>query len=441
MNERRLAWTLLTIAALNLAYGLAGSARLDEMKQAIEAQVEDGDERASFVEAVEGYIEARNDALTRLASFIADAGESEREGAWTSIIDDLGDIPELSDVDDELSSEAALALYDQFMTEEQAWVSALSVLETAAYRDDLIQLKLRLDNMTTLLEDKWKELLDDDGQLDQEERAAIAAISETYGRTAREMRDARERTRGYLNTLADVAANDMVGSFIPGVLGDIVGMLAQTVKAYNDYRSAVETMQTQLKELSAQELKLLEGFLTTRKDTQLFVEQNGLDVMKAHYADADGELRAFTGVGTSAQRRDAEEFADQVRGALSEHVSEGESTFNAFVTRHQGKFFGPVAPDIEEALLETQVWLAEGEDAESRGRDLQELLRAWRDDANTLFGVSFSRDGITDEERQFIQDYLRGDLEAVMEAMEEGQAFVQTLTASFDRRGLEDALK
>ena len=317
MNERRLAWTLLAIAALNLAYGLAGSARLDEMKQAIEAQVEDGDERASFVEAVEGYIEARNDALTRLASFIADAGESEREGAWTSIIDDLGDIPELSDVDDELSSEAALALYDQFMTEEQAWVSALSVLETAAYRDDLIQLKLRLDNMTTLLEDKWKELLDDDGQLDQEERAAIAAISETYGRTAREMRDARERTRGYLNTLADVAANDMVGSFIPGVLGDIVGMLAQTVKAYNDYRSAVETMQTQLKELSAQELKLLEGFLTTRKDTQLFVEQNGLDVMKAHYADADGELRAFTGVGTSAQRRDAEEFADQVRGALS----------------------------------------------------------------------------------------------------------------------------
>jgi hypothetical protein len=436
----RIRWLLLLVAValLSFNYGLAD--RLDEMVDEIEDRIEEGEERDVLIDGVEAYIDERDDALSELANLISATSESEMSSRWASVVDDMLDLPELDDLDDDLSSSEALALYNQFVDEERAWWLALSRINPAAHRDSIVQQRLRLVNMTELLEDKWAELLSDDSSIDEKQLSAIKALTETYLRTVRESRDNRERTRGWLGAAADVAANDMVGTmFIPGVLGDIIGMLAQTVKVYNDYKSTQESMEAQLKEMATQELKLLEEFLATREDTQLFTKENNFDLMKALYAEAENELRSVTSVGTSEQRRDAENFANLIRSSLTRHVSEGESIFNAFVSKHQGKFYGPISPEAREALQEPQVWLAEGRDAQTRGRDLQEDLRAWRDDANNLFGVNFSRDGITDEERQFIRDYLRGDLEALMRAMEDDD-FIEELTLLFDRRNVEETL-
>jgi hypothetical protein len=437
----RIRWLLLLAAVALLSFNYALADRLDEMVDEIEDRIAEGEERDVLIDGVEAYIDERDDALSELANLVSATSDSEMSSRWASVVDDMLDLPELDDLDDDLSSSEALALYNQFVDEERAWWLALSRINPAAYHDTIVQQRLRLANMTALLEDKWEELLSDDSSIDEKQLSAIKALTETYLRTVRESRDNRERIRGWVSAVADVAANDMVGTmFIPGVLGDIISMLAQTGKAYNEYQAAQKSMEAQLKELSAQELKLLEEFLATRKDTQLFVEQNGFDVMKARYADADNELRSFTGVGTSEQRRDAENFVNLIRGSLTRHVAEGESLFNSFVSKHQGKFYGPISPDTRQALLETQVWLAEGKDAETRGRDLQEDLRAWRDDANNLFSVNFSRDGITDEERQFIRDYLRGDLEALLRDMADTD-FIQELTQLFDRRTPEETLR
>ena len=57
-------WWLVLVAlvALSAPYALAQEERLDEMVEQIEDTLEDGDERSSFLEGVEAYIEAHSEA-------------------------------------------------------------------------------------------------------------------------------------------------------------------------------------------------------------------------------------------------------------------------------------------------------------------------------------------------------------------------------------------
>jgi hypothetical protein len=182
-------------------------------------------------------------------------------------------------------------------------------------------------------------------------------------------------------------------------------------------------------------------FNDTYKSTKAFVENNNFDKMKELYAQAENELKSFASVGTSGQRSDADKFVGQVLAALSEHVAEGQDVFNTFVKEHNLKFFGPLAPDIKESLLETQAWLEAANEVKSV--DLQRYLTALRSDSDNFFGVSLSVDGISDEERDFITSQLKNDLELLRKTIDDNQVVFSNdnLSLIYDRRALEDALK
>jgi hypothetical protein len=434
---------VLLTSSLSLGYALA-SERLDEMVEQIEAQVEDSNEQSLFVEAVEDYIQTRDNILTALKISIENDDEGDMQAEWESVIANLSDLPGLSDLSGSLSSDAAKELYDQFMDEEQAWVSALSVLETAAYRDDLVALRIRLATMTELLETKWQGFLNDDGQLDEKQWKVMADIYGILAALARDSDGKRQVIRNNIQIVTDLLAKtNVLSGVVPGEIASAVsqatGIIAETAKTYNQYKTALESLRPQLQELIGKELGLFVIFGETRKDTQLFVNENGYDIMKAHYGEAESELKSFAGVGTSGQRDDAAAFVNDTLNLLSRHVSEGKEIFDDFVTKHELKFFGPVGPDIQEYLVETEVWRTEADKA----RNLDRFLSALRDDTNTFFNVSLSVDGITDYEREYFEDEFSEDMGALKKAIEDNYAIFSNdnLSLIYDRRSVVEAIK
>ena len=437
---------LLLLVGLFLAHAAAlDRARYEEMVEQIEDVVEDGEERNAFIDAVGEYIELRDDALLDLVELIK-LSEGDRESEWRSVISRISGIPELADVDDDLTSEAALDLYDQFMDEEQEWVSALSVLETAAYRDDLVNLRIRLANMTTELDTKWTGLLNDDGRLDERQLRVMADIYGVLSQLATQSDTRRQTVRNSLQVVTELLSRvDVISGAVPGEVASAVnqalGVIAEATKLYNDSVTAYEALRPQLRDLAGQELGLLVIFNETRQDTQLFVNENGYDIMKELYDDAESELEDFEGVGTSGQQEDAEVFVGLIIDPLEDRLAEGGNIFNQFVAKHNLKFFGPVGPDIREFLVDTKVWLEQADSLSDL--DLQTVLSTWRSDSNSFFGVSLAGDGITDYEREFIREALASDLEDLQEAIDDaGTAFsTENLLLIHDRREANEAIE
>lgn len=440
-------WWFVMVAVLifNVAFVFADD-RLEEMQEAIEERLEEGDERDAFLEAVEEYIEERNDALSDLVDLILNGSEGEQEGAWRSIVSDLGYLPGLADADDDLESSEALYLYDEFVEQEEEWVSALSVLETAAYRDDMVALRIRLVTMTQLLETKWQGFLNDDGAIDEKQFQALADIYGILAQMAGQSDGKRKAVRDSIQVVVDLLGQfDVIPGSVPGevasAITQAIGVIGETVKIYNEYATAVEEIRPKIRELAGQELGLLVLFNETREDTQLFVEQNGYDVMKELFDEAVEELEDFEDIGTDGQQEDAGIVVEALVDALEDRLAEGGDVYNAFVAKHNLKFFGPVGPDIREYLVDTKTWLADTERVNDL--DLEDVLSAWRSDLNSFFGVSLSASGITDYERQFLQEQLRNDLAALQrEIDEEGVAFsTENLMLIRDRREIEAAIR
>jgi len=441
----RLCLALVVVGALSRAVALEGS-RLEEMVELIEDELEEGEEREAFIEAVEEYIEVRDDALLELVALVDSDDDDDVEDAWESVVGRLSAIPVLADADDDLTSEAALSLYDRFMDEEQEWVEALSVLGTGMYRDLLVFGRIRLANMATQLDEKWTGLLDADGRLDERELRVMADIYGILAQLARESDSKRQTTRNAIQVVTDLLSRvDVVSGVVPGEVASAVnqalGILAETARQYNQYKTAVEQLRPQLREMAGQELGLLVIFNETREDTQLFVDENNYDKLKVAYDLALDDLGSFEDVGTDGQRDDATAFVAQVIEAMQPHLAEAGDVFNEFVAKHNLKFFGPVGPDIRDLLVETEVWLDQAESVSDL--DLERVLSAWRSDANSFFGVSLSGDGITDYEREWIADQLESDLATLQRAIDDaGQAFsTQNLMLIYDRREVNEAIE
>jgi hypothetical protein len=447
IKKRLILWFLLTVSGMSLVFALAGD-RLDEMIEMIEEEVTDSAEQDAFTEAVEAYLQERDAVLTTLASLISATDNNEQAGEWESTVNDLGDIPELSEVDDDLSSEEALELYDLFMDEEQEWVSALSVLSTVSYRDEIVALKVRLTSMTELLETKWEGFLNEDGKLDQKELEVFADVYDLYRNFIEDMNAAREKVQTTLKAVGKAATKAdkflETGSSTETDLVKLAGAaIKEAVGFYVKTESDIGKNLPTLEQLTDAELKVIVLFKETREDTKLFIRENGFDKMKALYTQAEDELKAFANVGSDGQQDDTDVFVDKVLSSLSKHVSDGEKIYNDFVAKHNLKFFGPIGPDIKEALLEHQVWLTEKD--EWRSLDLEEYLKEWRDDTKEIIEVNLSLSGISDEERERIEEALGPAVEEMDNALTEErfarflELFLGPLIAS--RAELEEELE
>ena len=127
-------------------------------------------------------------------------------------------------------------------------------------------------------------------------------------------------------------------------------------------------------------------FRQTWQDTQDFARDNGFEAAKTLYSKARESLDRWSGgLPSGGVRDDAETFARYCLEQLSWILARTEASFNDFVNRHKGKFFGAISDEIRESLCEFKSWEIELNGVQ--GLDLETRLRQYYSDANKFFVV------------------------------------------------------
>ncbi|HLL21258.1 MAG TPA: hypothetical protein VK427_03960 [Kofleriaceae bacterium] len=313
--------------------------------------------------------------------------------------------------------------------------------------------------MSQKLDEKWRYLFDQDNSLDEYQKKIVeqigALIDRSFDESDQARRTIRERLTGTVHEVAKFtkkygkpikellsalpsAEAKMLAQAVDGVtkLADPIDAYAKIyMKTNADYIARAAEYATVLQSERGGIYVLFGGF---RRDTDEFLKTSGFDHAKIEYQLAKDALAAWaSSTQTSAQRSDAEAFGKDVLAKLGNHLSFMEARYNDFVSRHRGKFFGPIAPDIKEALAETRVW--EDWNRLIQGKSLDAKLRQWRSEANTFFTVSLGELGSDDQE--YLRKLIQERTNELARALEDAAKIPERFRRDFDRSRLSDELK
>jgi len=294
-----------------------------------------------------------------------------------------------------------------------------------------VTLQANLKSQTERLRQKWTKQLGTDDAIDNQETQVMSELYTLLSKAIEDVTKGSENTRKAIQGTAGKAADS-----VP-VVG---GALSAIIEKLTEAKQSAQERQKKLAQLiDSEKGGLLVLFRENRPATDKFIQENGFDQIKALYAKAQDDLKEFASFGTSAQQADAKSWAEDISASLGKHVATAQDIFNTFVKENQGKFFGPISPEISELLLETRTW------DDQRGRfeklDLEGKLREWRDAENGFFEISSS--GLSDEEKEFLKKNLESDLQKLIRATEDFSGVIakDTFFQLFDRRILGDLLK
>jgi hypothetical protein len=370
-------------------------------------------ERKALEDAIAAWLKARRDHFAALVAIAADADPGKTDGAarWTTAVQTargtlaktMGDA--LRNVS--TPTEHAKRFRSAVLQEEDRMLEALGKANAGAARDVIVKNQHKVKEMTELLEIKWEGLLDLDGTYDAQEKAAVndlqQLVREAMHEVARDQatlvsklviaKDERKAKRTVAVGLIDAIKLAMRGS---------IEQLAKTTGRYPQVRKQLQDA------MKSERGGVHFLFKDVRKDTDLFLRENQFGQAKAAYEDArQGLDRARSASATAGQKEDVEDLSRAVLDALSRQLSRTESVQNDFMKKHEKKFFGPIGPDIRNALLETGQWVEW--ERQFQAFDLDTLARRWRDDASGFYSSQLG--SISDEDEEFLRGIVREDLE------------------------------
>lgn len=381
-------------------------ARIDE----INPQVPEA-ERPRIRQGLMDYLNARKDALTQMLGLLEDLdSDSSKESAWRDRVDRARD--DLNRyIGDALNgvSEASLAALGfralTLQAEHRFWEGLREIKVTEKRAQITVQRK-KLEQMTRELDEKWRAIDGVDDSLFQEQVNVVRDI-QRLSQEALEQTTARRRSIQEWLAKVTVMATDwakqlpapqpvkigaeLLRKYLQYFGPNWVKMTMYGLSELKDFLKPWEKGQYQMRLAIYQGQLIKESgvhvlFAQTYRDTQEFVKTNGFDAAKALYQQAYDALGRWTsGLPSGAVRDDAEAFAKDALERLSSNLSRTEASFNDFVGRHKGKFFGGLSDEIKESLCEVRAW--ENEVMNLKSLDLETQLRRYRDEANTFFLV------------------------------------------------------
>jgi hypothetical protein len=452
---------LLTLSSVAYA---GYDSRASELREILKKkQLTDDKERDVLTKALDEYVKDRQDCLDALVRLIEEANaDAKQEQAWTYRID--GCKEEAVQLGNAIKSVSGTPSIDAFnflavtQVEEVNFFTKLAQVKVGERRDKITVNGRNVADMSQKLEEKWRYLFDQDNALDEYEKRVVeqvgALIDRAFDESDRPRRTIKERLVSSVQTISGVTKK--VGKPIREVLklgGDeaklvanaieVVEKLADSIDAYakiylktnQDYVARSSEYAVLLQSERGGIFVLFGGF---RRDTEEFLKSNGFDKAKYEYDSARDAMSSWaSSTQTSGQRSDADSFAKDVLAKLSNHLVWMEQRFNDFVSRHRGKFFGPIAPDIREALAETRVW--EDWNRMIAGKSLDAKARQWRSEANTFFTVSL--DGLSSEDQEFLRRLIQERTNALVQALDDAEKLPERFRKDFDRSRQGDDLK
>jgi hypothetical protein len=393
----------------------------------------------------------------------AHAADSEQERVWD---DRLGgcknDVSRLGDAIKSVSGTPSIGAFNFIgvtQVEEVNFFVGLERVQVGERRDHLMANQNNVKEMTKVLDEKWQALFDQDNSIDEHEKQLVdeigAIIDRSVDEADRDRRTIKEQLVSGVDTVARLVKNygkpiSVLLATLTGVdlhaLEDALKVIGQTQPAINAYAKIYLKTNADYIERSVAYASLLQserggifillgGF---RRDTEAFVQKNGFDQAKIEYQAASDSLRSWaSGTATSGQRSDGDAFSRDVLARLSNHLAATEKIFNDFVVHHYRKFFGPLAPDIREAVAETRVW--EDWDRRIQSKGLDAKLRTWRSEANSFFTVSLA--GLSSDDAAYLRGLIQSRVDELVRSLEEAEKIPEKFHRDFDRHNLGDEVK
>lgn len=467
---RRRGWLVVTLLGILLwssGVAFAGyDARASELRDILaKKELADQKERDVLARALDDYVRAREQCLEDLVRIIEESSRdrTEQERAWN---DRLGgckqDASRLADAIKSISGTPSIGAFNFVNVtaiEEQKFFEGLGGVKVGERRDHLIVNQKNVIDMTQRLDEKWQALFDQDNSIDEHEQQIVseigAIVDRAFDQADRERRTIKEKLVDGVDKATKIVKkyNKPIVYLLGTLTGADLDTLKQALEVIKGSEPAIDAyakiyLKTNEDYIarSAEYAALLQSerggiyilFGGFRQDTEEFLKKNGFDQAKIEYQLASDAMASWaSSTATSGQRSDADAFGKDVLGKLGNHLAETERRFNDFVSHHKSKFFGPIAPDIKEALAETRVW--EDWDRMMQGKSLDAKLRQWRSDASTFFTVSLS--GLSSEDQEYLRGLLQPRVDELVRSLDDAATIPDRFHHDFDRSRLGDDLK
>lgn len=280
--------------------------------------------------------------------------------------------------------------------EEHKFFFAIYRCEVAKWRDKMVEQSKALDKAKAEFENKWKEMLRRDNDLESKMKRAGEQFEQVLAKAAKSAAELQKTTKEKVAA----AVHTAVGSTLKLVdLGVTEQAITLATRALKGYVSEVEARKLEIMVLLSLENQIFATFKQGRAAVDEFLDQNGYPEVKDGWEEGEDAIEAIVGRMVSAgQKTDAAEFVKAVKDPLERIFKLAESSYKDFAKKHEYLFFGPLGSDWHRQLGESDLWKQFSRDWADGRKDFDDLLRdsslAVR--RREAFGVDL--DKLTDEQ-------------------------------------------
>ena len=281
---------------------------------------------------------------------------------------------------------------------ETAFVDALEAAVVAAEaRDTLTKYVRDVREEIKSLETKWESITASHRSYESQEHAVIEQVERMINEATSNARDAHtklvEAVSASVKSTADQLDRIPEGGADPaGIPADnAIKIIGKMIECWQYLKAGIEDQKYRFESYFREELGTpLFLFQDFRQETQRFIDKFGYEDAVEALTDGLRGLDAIVSRGgtSSANQADAKTFAEAAKIMLQGHGNTAKNTWDDFVTKHKGKFLGPVSPDFAKALLDRETFQRKYD--RLAVADLHALAKMWRDGSRTVYGVDFS---------------------------------------------------
>ena len=376
-------------------------------------------DRRVLLTAVNDWDGERSSVLGGLCVLL-EPGGGEAAGLWRGGADRLRDhLRRFSESLRNVSSpiEGSLHFIQSNAAADEAFVSAIGkAVAVAEARDYMVKYLEIVRQETASLEVKWEKVVSEHASYQQQELAVIEQIDALVRDAIVKARDLDAKVAGFIadwisktkNALQSIPEGGADAMNVPN--NNELAAAGLTIDTFRALSAGIEDQRARFERYMREELSsVLFLFTDFRKDTQGFIEKYGYQTVLNQEEAANKALSEMVSSSStsSGNKADAEEFAEAARTLIKGHVNNAKNTWDAFVEKHEEKFFGPVGPNISRALLDRDLFESKYQNLQAA--NLNELAAKWRHNAREIWGVDFSGipPHIAESYRNALKDKLR----------------------------------
>lgn len=356
--------------------------RKGELLEAIRASGPAGDENQAEKNllnlAAVAWQEHRADGLKKLLDLLGAEGDEPIVDAWKSTVAEMeSNLERWTDaLGSGSSADWATTLVASVSPAEEHFVAELGeAVKVAEARDFIAAYVERVKYVGENLKAKWDAEMAERGVDKQQQQEAFKKIVEMLTKGFEEQRSLYEKAKeGLIDLVAGI--NDLPeitdGQTSPtmdavnagtgvdwGNTDSVVLMAGRTAACYRVYRDGVKAETDVLESMLNREFgSVIYLFTAFRAETQRWLDEFAFDKVEAKEEAASDALSTLVSnvSSSSANQRDAQEFADRARTALMDRFNVAKAGWEAFDREHHGRFVGPVTEEVRRALWDRDLF-------------------------------------------------------------------------------------